>query len=125
MSPDFSFRLIGLVVFTFLGLRFGADIATPLNLPPDYGAFWAGTVGALFGLIMTPWITVRPVRAIRRSINEWPVERLMMSIIGLLIGLLIALLAAYPLSLLDPPLGTYIPAAIAIVVAWSGGGHDP
>lgn len=120
MTPDFTSRLIGLVVFTFLGLRFGADIANSVNLTPDAGAFLGGVIGALTGLILTPWLTVRPVRAIRRSINEWPVERLMMSIIGLLLGLLIALLASYPLSLLGNPLGNYVPGALALVSGYLG-----
>lgn len=120
MSPDFTSRIIGLVVFTFLGIRFGVDVADSISLSTDVGAFWLGSIGALFGLIMTPWITVRPVRMLRRSINEWPVERLMMSIIGLLIGLLIALLASYPLSLLDPPFKTYIPSGIALVFGYLG-----
>jgi uncharacterized protein YacL len=57
---------------------------------------------------------------VRRSINEWPVERLMMSILGALIGLLLALLAAYPLSLLEPPFGTFIPPILTIVFAYLG-----
>lgn len=120
MTPDFTSRLLGLVVFTFLGLRFGAYISEFVNLPTDVGTFFISAIGALFGLVMTPWVTVRPVRAIRRSINEWPVERLMMSIIGLLIGLLIALLASYPLSLLTPPFGTYIPAGLTAVLGYLG-----
>lgn len=120
MTPDFTSRMIGLVVFTFLGIRLGMDIAITVDLPSDSTAFAFGLVGALFGLVMTPWVTVRPIRAIRRSINEWAVERLMMSIIGLLLGLLIALLASYPLSLLDPPFSTYIPAGLAVVCGYLG-----
>lgn len=120
MTPDFTSRMIGLVIFTFIGIRFGNDVATTVNLPSESSAFVFGIIGALFGLIMTPWITVRPIRGIRRSINEWPVERLLMSLIGLLLGLMIALFTAYPLSLLDAPFGTYIPAGLALVCGYLG-----
>jgi uncharacterized protein YacL len=120
MTPDFASRMIGLVFFTFIGIRFGVDVSSSVNLPADSSAFLFGIIGVLFGLVMTPWITVRPIRTLRRSINEWQVERLMMSIIGLLLGLLIALLASYPVSLLDPPFGTYIPGSLVLVFGYLG-----
>ena len=120
MSPDFSSRLIGLVVFTIIGLRLGADWSDTLSLANEASSFLFGLIGALFGLILTPWITVRPVRFLRRSITELPVERLMLSIGGLLAGLVIALLASYPLSLLDRPFGTYIPTIVLVVCAYLG-----
>jgi uncharacterized protein YacL len=120
MTPDFIFRMIGMVVFAVLGARLGAESATTLNLSPEAGGFLFGMVGILFGLILTPWITVRPVRGLRRSINEWPVERLLMSMTGLLMGLILALLIAYPLSLLDPPFGTYLPTIVAVVSGYLG-----
>lgn len=120
MSPDFSSRLIGLVVFTIIGLRLGADWSDTLSLANEASSFLFGLIGALFGLILTPWITVRPVRFLRRSITELPIERLLMSIVGLLVGLLIALLASYPLSLLNGPFGTFIPAILLVVCAYLG-----
>lgn len=120
MTPEFTSRIIGLIVFSIFGVRFGVDTADVLNLNPESGAILFGLVGVLFGLIMTPWLTVRPVRYIRRSINEWPIERLLMSIVGLLIGLLIALLAAYPLSLLQAPFGTYVPGILVAVCGYLG-----
>ncbi len=120
MTLDFASRMIGLVVFTIIGIRLGVDSAEILGLAPQSGGFLFGVVGILFGLIMTPWITVRPVMGLRRSISEMPVERLLMSLLGLLIGLLIALLAAYPLSLLDFPFSSYVPAILVIICAYLG-----
>jgi uncharacterized protein YacL len=120
MTTDFMSRMAGLVVFLFLGIRFGLDSAGYLGLPPEYTAFIFGLVGVLFGLIITPYITVRPIRAIRRSINEWPVELLLMSIVGALIGLTLALLAAYPLSLLPSPFGEFTPPVLTVVFAYLG-----
>ena len=120
MTLDFASRMIGLVFFTVIGIRLGVDSAETLGLASQSGGFLFGIVGVLFGLIMTPWITVRPVMGLRRSIAEMPVERLLMALLGLLVGLMIALLAAYPLSLLDFPFSSYVPAILVIICAYLG-----
>ena len=120
MTPDFMSRMFGLVIFLFLGIRLGLDSAGYLGLSSESTAFVFGLTGMLFGLVITPYITVRPVRAIRRLINEWPVELLLMSVIGMLLGLLLALLAAYPLSLLPAPFGQIAPPVITILFAYLG-----
>lgn len=120
MTPDFLSRWIGLIVFAVLGARFGADIANFINMRVEDSAFIFGLVGVLFGVIATPWFTVRPVRFWRQAINELPIEKLLMALIGGLVGLTIGLLAAYPLSLLDPPIGTVAPSAVSLVAAYLG-----
>jgi uncharacterized protein YacL len=120
VTVDFASRLIGLVVFTLAGIRMGIDLAGYISLSPESSGFIFGLAGMLFGIVITPWITTRPVRALRRSISEWPAERLLMSITGLLFGLLIALLAAYPISLLGGAFGIYTPIALAIISGYLG-----
>lgn len=120
MTLDFASRMIGLVVFTIIGIRLGVDSAESLNLASEAGGFLFGSVGILFGLIMTPWFTIRPIMGLRRFITEIPAERLLMSLLGLVVGLVIALFAAYPLSLLSSPFGAYVPAILAIVCAYLG-----
>jgi len=120
MTPDFVSRMIGMIVFAIVGARFGADSARFLSITPDGGAFLFSLVGFLFGIILTPWLTVRPIRLIRRSITEWPIERLLMSLIGTLTGLSLALLATYPLSLLPPPFGALVPPILSILGAYLG-----
>ncbi|HVU13424.1 MAG TPA: PIN domain-containing protein [Phototrophicaceae bacterium] len=107
-----------MVIFALVGARLGVGAASALGLPDLGVSFIFSLVGILFGLIMTPWITVRPLRALRRLINEMPVEVLFTTLIGLLIGLLIALLAAYPLSLLDAPWGTVLPVALLLIAVY-------
>jgi hypothetical protein len=70
MSLDFLSRMAGMVLFAFLGARFGADIGPTLGLPQPSGGILFGFVGALVGLILTPWLTVRPVRALRQMVND-------------------------------------------------------
>lgn len=120
MTPEFTSRMIGFLVFAIIGVGLGGDLAEAVSLDVASSQFLFGLVGVLFGLIMTPWLTVRPVRYIRRSISEWPIERLLLSIGGLVLGLLIALLAAYPLSLLDRPFGIYLPTALLILCGYLG-----
>jgi uncharacterized protein YacL len=120
MTLDFAFRLIGMVIFALLGARIGLNVAVPSGLPSQFTSFMFGLVGVLFGLILTPWLTVRPVRFIGKTISEKPVDVLLLSFVGLIAGLLIGLLAAYPLSLLAPPFGSLLPAAVSIVAAYLG-----
>ena len=120
MSADFLSRIVGLVLFMILGARLGSDLSRSILLNIESSTFLFALVGMLFGLIMMPWLTVRPIRAIRRNITELPVEKLLMSILGLLTGLGLALLLAYPLSLLYEPLGTWLPPIVSIVAAYLG-----
>jgi uncharacterized protein YacL len=118
MSLDFAVRLIGMVIFALIGARLGVTAAAALALPELAVSFIFGLVGVLFGLIMTPWITTRPLRAFSHLINEIPVETFITSLTGLVIGLGIGLLVAYPLSLLGAPLGSVLPTAITLIAAY-------
>ncbi len=118
MSADFLSRIVGMVVFTIIGARFGVSLSDSIALNEQAAGVVFGLVGALFGLILSPWISVRPIRAMRRAISEQPVEVLFTSLLGLMLGLLIALLMAYPLSLIDPPLGRLLPPIMVVVMAY-------
>jgi uncharacterized protein YacL len=110
--------MIGMVLFALVGARLGVGAAAALALPELGVSFIFSLVGVLFGLIMTPWITVRPLRALSRLINEMPVDALFSTLIGLLSGLLVGLLAAYPLSLLDEPFGTLLPVLVLVLAVY-------
>lgn len=121
MSADFISRLIGTVLFALVGARLGSDIPQSVTgLPSDVTAVILALVGMLVGLILTPWITIRPWRVIKRVVNEVPVEVLFMALAGLALGLAIALLLAYPLSMLEPPLGNLLPPAFSILSGYLG-----
>ncbi len=120
MTIEFVFRIAGMVIFAILGARLGTQAAEFLNLDVQSRAFVFGLAGSLFGLIMTPWFTIRPVRALYKSINEMPIDRILMTGTGAMLGLTLALLAAYPLSLLPTPLGTIAPPAVSVIAAYLG-----
>ncbi len=121
MSAEFISRIFGMFFFMIVGARVGvqnSDIFA--SFPPDVTGFVFALVGILVGLIMTPYLTVRPVILARRTLSEVPVEVLLIAIIGLASGLILALLMAYPISLLGDPFGTLIPPLIAVVFGYLG-----
>ncbi|PJF21375.1 MAG: PIN domain nuclease [Phototrophicales bacterium] len=118
-TAEFISRIVGLFVFTFLGARLGFD-ADALALPPDASALIFGLVGALVGLILTPWLTVRPIQSINQSIRELPIEVFFMVLLGGFIGLILGLLMAYPLSFLPVPFNEILPPAASLVGGYLG-----
>ncbi len=119
MSIDFILRLAGMMVFAVLGAMLGADLSDNLLLPPEATGLIFALMGALGGLIITPWITTYPARIGRRALLRTPVESLVVGIAGLLVGLLAAALFAWPLSLLPDPFGWLLPIVFAFALAYS------
>ncbi|MCS6834916.1 MAG: PIN domain nuclease [Anaerolineae bacterium] len=120
MSQDFIARMIGMILFAILGARLGAQLAEFLNLDLESRALIFGLTGFLFGLILTPYFTTRPLRAIRRIALEMPLDRLLVTGCGGLLGLIAVLLSAYPLSLLPGDWGWIVPNALLMIVPYLG-----
>ena len=119
-TVDFVSRIVGLFVFTFIGASLGVEAAEPLGLPSDATSLIFGLVGALFGLVLTPWLSVRPVQMINQAITELPAESFLTMLFGGFVGLLLALLFAYPLSLLPSPFNRVVPATVSIASFYIG-----
>lgn len=117
-SADFISRLLGMVLFAVIGARLGVATAIALNLSELVISFFFGLIGILFGLILTPWLTVRPVRRLSRGINELPIEVLFTTLAGMISGLLLALLLAYPISLTPEPVGQWGALALALLLSY-------
>ena len=127
MSTDFIFRLIGMVVFAIIGVIWGLSLGNVANANPGPGTFspeWYaltfGLVGALAGIILTPYLTTRPVRALRSVFSRVSAQNLFAAMIGLVVGLIVAALLAYPLSLLPTPFGSYLPFVGVILLGYMG-----
>ncbi|MBN1963611.1 MAG: PIN domain nuclease, partial [Anaerolineae bacterium] len=120
MSIEFFTRLLGMVVFGILGARLGVDASPVFQLPPEAPGLIFSLIGTLFGLIVTPWITVRPARGARRFLLSTPTENVVMAFLGLVLGLIPATLLAYPLSLLPEPLGSTAPTILAAITGYLG-----
>lgn len=127
MSIEFIFRLIGMVVFAIIGVMWGAQlgqIATAGGASSTFSveeyAFTLGLVGALIGLILTPFITIRPMRAIRSLLTRVSAQTLFAALFGLIAGLIIAVLLAFPLSRLPSPFGEILPFIGVIFFGYLG-----
>jgi uncharacterized protein YacL len=120
MKSELIFRVLGMAVFAIAGgyLGDGLSVYNPENQLVYTVTFVL--IGAFFGLILTPYLTVRPIRALRAYMGHLPAETLVSALIGLAIGLLTAALLAYPLSLLPQPLGKILPVVGVIFFGYFG-----
>ncbi|MCS6908025.1 MAG: PIN domain nuclease [Anaerolineales bacterium] len=121
MSVEFFFRIIGMILFGILGVYLGervADLNDPSNLL--YYQLLMGLVGALAGLILTPFLTTRPVKALRLVLSRVSVQTLLGGLMGLMAGLIIAALLAFPISLLPEPFGNILPFIGALLFSYLG-----
>ena len=121
---EFIFRIIGLIVFIFLGAAFGGWAANLFG-PTDEGQVLLYKlvfllIGGLAGFILTPYITTRPARAIRIKLGHLSAETLFAGLVGLIVGLLTAALLAFPFSLLPAPFGQILPFIGVIVFSYLG-----
>ena len=120
MSIDFVFRLIGMVGLAVGGVYLGVALSGIADTPPELWAVVFGLVGALIGLVTTPFFTTRPARAIRDRIMQMPASGLIAGMIGLIVGLIVAGLLSFPLSLLPAPFSQILPVAMALLFVWLG-----
>jgi uncharacterized protein YacL len=127
MSAEFILRIIGMVVFTIVGVYLGIDIGGGMKLsqskdifPVEVYAVSVGLVGALFGIILTPFFTTRPMRALKKLFTHLDAKTLFASLGGLTIGLVIAALVAFPISMLPSPFGEVLPFIGVIVFSYIG-----
>ena len=128
MSADFLIRLVGMILFLILGIYWGTSVGTIANLSGGGGnilsvesfAFIFGLVGALFGLIVTPLITTRPIRKLRSVMAQVSAQTLFSSLIGLIVGLVIAALLSFPLSMLPSPFGDVLPFLGVLLFGYLG-----
>ncbi len=121
MSVDFIVRIVGMLVFIGLGgywgFLFGRGNAADNVMTYTLGM---GTVGALFGLIATPYFTTLPIKTIRRMLVRISAENLLAGLSGLVAGLLVAALLTFPLSMLPDPLGNIMPFISVLVFGYFG-----
>lgn len=128
MSLEFIFRLFGMVILSIVGGIWGQQVGQMVNLnAPSSGAmpveqyrFLFGLLGALLGLILTPYFTTRPARAIRNALAKSTTQSLLASLIGLVVGLIVGALLSFPLSLLPDPFGSILPFIGAVFFAYLG-----
>ena len=127
LSPDFIIRLIGTIVFCIAGVFLGVSLgglasANPWSdvLSVELYAVIFGLLGTLFGLILTPFFTTRPIRLLRGFLMRVSAQKLFASLVGLVVGLIIAALLAFPLSLLPSPFSDILPFIGVLIFGYLG-----
>lgn len=120
MSADFIARLIGMVIVAIFGIYFGVQLSELAKGQRELFGVLFGLVGALTGLILTPFLTVRPLRVIRARLVRLSPQTLVAGLLGLLAGLTIAALLAFPISLLPSPFGDILPFVGVLLFGYFG-----
>ena len=120
MSIEFTFRVIGMVGLGIGGAYLGISLSSSAGTPPELWAVVFALLGALVGLVVTPFATTRPANALRRQIMHMSAPSLVAGMIGLIVGLIVAGLLSFPLSLLPKPFSQVLPIVAAALFAWLG-----
>lgn len=122
MSVETFLRLVGMVLLIVGGLKLGVTLAgwAGDQPPREVWALVTALIGALLGLILTPYFTTRPARALRDYLSQIPAQQLVAGVLGLVIGLAIAALVSLPLSMLPRPYSAIMPIVAAVVFGYFG-----
>ena len=118
MNLDILLRLAGMIVLFAVGWRVGLILDDHFVLPQIH--YVISALGAVLGLVLTPTITIRPLRWLADKVRLVPVQDLMAGTVGLVLGLLIAALLAVPLSMLPEPFGRMLPLVGSLAFAYLG-----
>jgi len=121
MSADFIARIVGMFVIGIAATYWGASLG--MGMPDASATLYAvvmGLLGALMGLVLTPYVTTRPARTLRALMGRVAAQTLVAGMIGLIVGLVIASLLAFPLSLLPSPFGEILPFMGVLFISYFG-----
>jgi uncharacterized protein YacL len=120
MSSEFISRIVGMILMAVGGVFLGLHIADAAQSSPyQYAAIFL-LVGALIGLVLTPYVTVRPFLSLRKRIRQAPAQQLLSAVLGLVVGLIIAGLVSFPLSMLPEPYSQFLPFVAALLFGYLG-----
>src|SRR4030066_302608 len=77
MSVEFFVRLIGMVVMAVGGIYLGVYLSRLADSSSEVWASVFAMVGALMGLVVTPFLTTRPIRALRGLARQISVQTIL------------------------------------------------
>ncbi|MBP1705988.1 MAG: domain nuclease [Chloroflexi bacterium] len=111
-------RILGTAIGILVGLALVADQGGPFRDSPYAGVLIAAWLVAwgVMGFALLPYLTVVPAGWIVRRVQELSTAEFVTAVGGLLIGLLMGLLLGLPLSAFPPPLGTWLPLGVSIIL---------
>lgn len=102
------------------GFYLGVYLSRLAEGPAELWGLAFAMVGALLGLVLTPYLTTRPVRAIRKRMAQVSAQTMVAGLAGLIAGLLIAALVSAPISALPAPFGRWLPFIGALFMGYLG-----
>ncbi len=110
-------RLLGAALGLLVGLSFvaGGGLFGQGAYAGALIAFWL-IAWVVVGFAVLPYLTVVPAAWLVRWVQELSTAEFVTAIGGLLIGLLMGLLLGFPLSGFGPPLGTWLPLGVSIIL---------
>ncbi|MEM7335227.1 MAG: PIN domain nuclease, partial [Chloroflexota bacterium] len=109
LSTDFIFRIIGAIVFTVIFALLGIQLAPAFEGSSETFGLIFGLLGFLFGLILTPSLTIYPLRRVSKRLSNMAPEHLVAIIAGIFLGLMAAALLSLPLGFLPSPFRQIMP----------------
>ena len=120
MSIEFFARLVGMVALGVGGWYLGGVLPPPDGVSTSIWPQALASFGALAGLILTPLLTVRPLRSVRAFLSQLSSRSLLSGLLGLVLALVISGLLALPLSLLPQPFSQILPIVAAVIFSYLG-----
>lgn len=127
MSVDLIFRIIGIIVFGalggFLGEPLGYFTQRLWASSPQLILFYqilSTLIFAILGFFIMPYITIKPMGALRKFLSAVSAQTLVFGIFGLIVGLILSALLAYPISLLPEPFGSILPFIAVLIFGYLG-----
>ncbi len=113
-------RLTGMALLAWLGGALGKSLAYLGAYPEKYALVVFGLLGALVGLVLTPYIVLPPLNYIRRRIVELPAQTVWAGILGMTLGLMVSALLSVPLRLLPSPLSETLTLVAHLLLGYLG-----
>ena len=119
MSLNIMVRVIGMLLFGTAGFLLAYYFAPSIESFNEL-VLPVTLLGALFGLLATPYATIYPFRAISNRLKNMPAQDLISAVLGLFVGLLLGALLSWPLSNLPGWLGQIAPTVGTLALTYLG-----
>ena len=119
-GTEFIFRIIGMLFLAIVGGYWGIQLGRLVGSVEELYAVVFSLVGALVGLVLTPFVTTRPIGYLVRKLNNISAQTLASGLLGLIAGLVIAALLTFPISLLPQPFSQVLPFIAVVLFGYLG-----
>lgn len=127
MSIELISRIFGLVIFGIIGVFLGEplgvliqEIWSNVSISTIVYQIITTIFMAMIGFLIAPWISIKPILALRKRLSKVSAQSLLYGLVGLIFGLILAALLAYPISLLPAPLGSILPFIAVLLFGYLG-----